>query len=138
MAVPIEEVLNVLRERGVDPAEQSEHTETPELPGIGEVEETETIYATSIDEVFREDGDVFNSDDGRLGHWWREVADIIVTQQGISDLRDIRREPPEPHCAWYCPIHFFGHGWGNYIREECILSTAADIARAVSSDRLIS
>jgi hypothetical protein len=28
MAVPIEEVLNVLRERGIDPAEQSERTET--------------------------------------------------------------------------------------------------------------
>lgn len=39
-----------------------------------------------------------------------------------------RKEPPEPHCAWYCPIHFFGHGWGIYIRESCILDIARDIS----------
>ena len=29
------------------------------------------------------------------------------------------------------PIYFFGHGWGIYIRESCILSHAIDIARFV-------
>ena len=40
-------------------------------------------------------------------------------------------EPPEPHCAWYSPIHFFGHGWGIYIRERCVLDVAADVAAFV-------
>lgn len=42
-----------------------------------------------------------------------------------------RRPPPEPHSAWYCPVHFFGHRWGIDIREECILSLATDIASFV-------
>jgi hypothetical protein len=69
-----------------------------------------------------------------LEQCWRGLEGIITgnLQSGLNDLRPIRTEPPEPHCAWYCPIHFFGHGWGIYIRESCILSTAMDIARAAS------
>jgi hypothetical protein len=43
-----------------------------------------------------------------------------------------RFEPPEPYCAWYCPIHFFGYGWGIYIREGCVLAYALDIAAFVN------
>jgi hypothetical protein len=132
MAVQTHEILDVLRERGIEPAEEIEGVV---LPDIGEIQEGEAIYATSIDEVFREDeGDIFSPEDGRLEQWWRGLEGIITgnLQSGLNDLRPIRTEPPEPHCAWYCPIHFFGHGWGIYIRESCILSTAMDIARAVS------
>jgi hypothetical protein len=40
--------------------------------------------------------------------------------------------PPEPDCAWYCPIHFCGYGWGIYIRESCIFSLAIHIAAFVN------
>jgi hypothetical protein len=64
----------------------------------------------SIDEVFSEDdGDIFGPEDGRLEHWWREIEGIVSGSDEIHDLRSIRREPLEPSCAWYCPIHFFGH-----------------------------
>ena len=43
-----------------------------------------------------------------------------------------RKTPPEPHCAWYYPIHYFGNSWGIYIREECILSIAIQIACCVN------
>ena len=31
-------------------------------------------------------------------------------------------------CAWYQPIHYFGYSWGIYIREECIINQAIEIA----------
>ena len=135
MALQTDAIIDVLRERGINP----EESEPVELPDIGEAEEGEAIYATSIDEVFGgedifhpEDGRLWE-EDGRLWEWWREIEEIITgsAQSGIHDLRSIRGDPPEPHCAWYCPIHFFGHAWGIYIRESCILSSAKDIARAV-------
>ena len=49
MAMPIGDILDVLRERGIEPDEEPEAVD---LPGIGQVEEGETIYSTSVAEVF--------------------------------------------------------------------------------------
>lgn len=113
-----------------------------DLPGVGEIAEGETVYATSVDEVLSWDDetpagpDILDSDDPRLREWWKEIEPIIEVQNdGLSAQSQRRRtcpEPPEPHCAWYCPIHFFGYGWGIYIRESCILSHAVDIASFVN------
>ncbi len=32
-------------------------------------------------------------------------------------------------CAWYQPVHFFGHDWGIFIQERCVLRMASWIAR---------
>jgi hypothetical protein len=136
MPPTIHEILGVLKERDIEP-----NQEGAQLPDVGEFDEGEAIYATSLDEVFRtDDGDIITLQEGRLDEWWREIEDIISRYQesGLQDYRPIRKEPPEPHCAWYCPIHFFGHAWGIYIRESCILSTAVDIARAVPWRRVSS
>jgi hypothetical protein len=71
--------------------------------------------------------------DDRLHDWWREIERRIGPegQSGQFPRPQPRNEPPEPHCAWYCPIHFFGHSWGIYIRESCILSCATEIASFV-------
>ena len=58
--------------------------------------------------------------------------DPLRTYNVRRRLQEQGGEPPEPHCAWYCPIHFFGHGWGIYIRESCILSHTKDIASFVN------
>jgi predicted RNA binding protein YcfA (HicA-like mRNA interferase family) len=34
-------------------------------------------------------------------------------------------------CAWYQPMHFFGHDWGIFIRQDCAWRTALMIARFV-------
>jgi predicted RNA binding protein YcfA (HicA-like mRNA interferase family) len=137
MALIIDEILDVLRARGIEPGDEIEGTD---LPGIGAVEEGETIYSSSITEIFpKEDSespeslDIFHDD--RLNDWWREIEQIIETKGSHRTFEGPDsgqyREPPEPHCAWYCPIHFFGHSWGIYIRESCILSSAKEIARFV-------
>ena len=75
-------------------------------------------------------------DDPRIREWWEALRPIVDTPEGAQAHRVARRlegqwQPPEPYCAWYCPIHFFGHGWGIYIRERCVLSVAQDIAAFV-------
>src|SRR5262245_56768909 len=133
MTLATDQILDVLKERGVEPTDE---TEDVDLPDVGEIEEGEAIYSTSIAEVF-EGGDeessdpVCDLDDGRLHEWWGEIERVIrsggLERQFPSAPAKPREEPPEPNCAWYCPIHFCGHGWGIYIRESCILSCASEI-----------
>ena len=140
MTISIYDVLDVLRARGILPLED----DWPEadLPGIGEIGENEAIYATSIAEVLPQDEEpldspgIFDLDEPRMREWWEQIQGVIDEPNGEPARRSRdrireRSEPPETHCAWYCPIHFFGHGWGIYIRENCILSTAIDIAAFV-------
>jgi predicted RNA binding protein YcfA (HicA-like mRNA interferase family) len=114
----------------------------PSLPGVGEIEVGEDIYSTSIDEIFRDDGGGAETadlrGDPRLREWWEQVGSIIGSQ-GTGNARIVARrlegspfEPPEPLCAWYSPIHFFGHGWGIYIRESCVFNIALDIAACIN------
>jgi hypothetical protein len=132
MAGSISDILNVLSAYDIWPPAES-YDDDLELPGIGEIEEGETVYATSLDEVLAGDGPfVLGTDDPRLREWWEQIESIIAGRESRGSPGErLRPEPPEPHCAWYCPIHFFGHGWGIYIRESCILSHAIDIARFV-------
>ncbi len=138
MATSTDQILDVLRAHGIHP--QDDDFAEIELPGIGEIEEGEGVYSTSINEVFGRGDDLEASfpdwpflDDERIREWQGELEEIMGGANQVFPIaREPRRpEPPEPHCAWYCPIHFFGHGWGIYIRESCILSHALDIATFV-------
>lgn len=141
MPISVSNILDVLGAHGIRPLEDD--GENVELPGIGQIEEGETVYSTSISEVFGADGedmldrpDILDIDDPRVREWSEKIGRIIDDRSEAIGRRvasRVRRQevPPEPHCAWYCPIHFFGHGWGIYIREGCILSHAIEIATFV-------
>lgn len=142
MPISVSSVLDVLAAHDINPLDDDRSD--MDLPGIGQIDEGESIYSTSLNEVFGGNGetgkdgpDVTDSDDPRLREWWEEIERIIEDRSYANERRferrhsEIQRAPPEPHCAWYCPIHFFGHGWGIYIREECILSCASNIAAYV-------
>ena len=113
-----------------------------DFPEVGQIGGGETVYSTSIREVLGrgrkadEIIDVLHTDEARLREWWNEIQQIIERQQGRLPLWERRgrqcENPPEPNCAWYCPIHFFGHGWGIYIRESCLLSQAIEVATFVN------
>lgn len=149
MSQTLENALSVLRAHDIDPYESEE--DVADLPGVGTIEEGETVYATSLDDIFRDEPTETseglapewewwepNRDDERLSEWWREIWEIIRASEGQDGPLFSRRrrqretyEAPEPLCAWYCPIHLFGHGWGIYIRERCIFHVALDIAAHV-------
>lgn len=128
----INDILGVMREYGIRPEDPG----GVDLPEIGRIDDAETTYSTSIEEVFAEGylGEELASDfdDARLEHWRHEIEQIAEARRGPNQIRSQpaqhATEPPEPYCAWYCPIHFFGKSWGIYIREHCILLQATEIA----------
>ena len=97
-----------------------------------------TEILRAVDEV-NEDS-IPDKDDPRIREWLNKIEEILVDDAGRGryerriklESRGGERDTPEPHCAWYCPIHFFSHGWGIYIRETCILAQALDIALYVN------
>jgi predicted RNA binding protein YcfA (HicA-like mRNA interferase family) len=146
MPVSTNEILEILHAHGITPDEPPKDAEIsipyePEFPEIGEIGEGETVYTTSLDNVLGDDdpGDngILTRDDPRIREWWRQIHQIMQDEQArkahqvARTLKGQTAEPPEPHCAWYCPIHFFGHGWGIYIREQCVLAFAVEIASFV-------
>lgn len=130
----IYDVLDVLREYGIEPDEdagadvQTVADMPPDMPEVGTIESGETIYATSLDSV--RDAEIELPEDRSLEDFWGLLEQIIAGRENVPWTEF--GEAFEPLCAWYCPIHYFGHGWGIYIREKCILGTALDVARHVN------
>jgi predicted RNA binding protein YcfA (HicA-like mRNA interferase family) len=85
------------------------------------------------------DWDVFG-DDWQYG---QEVAPDHDAEEFVSRVRDaLEGERPSENegpdiaerlgwdtCAWYQPMHFFGHDWGIFIRRDCIRENAIQVAR---------
>src|SRR5262245_21973830 len=101
--VPISDVLDTLRVYGIAPLDWPER----DLPGIGEIEENETIYGTSIAEVFPQDeetsdgpGNIVDADDPRIREWWEQFQRIIdAPNEEFVHARERRIEigrPAEP------------------------------------------
>jgi hypothetical protein len=72
---------------------------------------------------------------------WKEEIDTIVRGEPrgskvASESDETNQAEEEPYSAWYQPVHFYGHRWGVYIREEALLSLSKDIARCVDPDYL--
>jgi hypothetical protein len=137
------DILNILADYHIHPG--IDDAAELELPGIGAIEEGETVYSTPIDGILRDSDDAgplaasLDMTDDRVKQWYDQLTWILERGPHAGDVWLMERkiysgtpEPPEPHCAWYCPIHFFGHGWGIYVREECILSHALYVAARVS------
>ena len=110
MPIAVDDILDILREYGIDLEDLFADID---LPGIGELEEGETIYSTSIEEVFAEEtGRILpDIEDERLSKWRYELERIAASDDGpewrqFGERRGIS-DPPEPYCAWYCPLHFF-------------------------------
>ena len=139
MALSNSAILDILAKYDIHPYEDSAKDVEP--PGIGEIHDGESVYSTSLDEVFGDGIDLEIGDgdsdlkDPRLQEMWERIKrlfqEFTVGRPSGGRRRDTRAAPPEPGCAWYCPIHFFGYDWGIYIRESCILSHAVDIASFV-------
>lgn len=137
-----EAALAVLQAHGIEPPELG-----LDMPGIGRLGPNEVAVPVTLDDVFgqgdipveeEEDRDI----DDRIRGWIKEMRSIIERGEGGEgqarfDHHYLQRvEPPDPTCAWYQPMHFFGRNWGIYIREECILHEAAAVARYVDPAEL--
>jgi hypothetical protein len=80
---------------------------------------------------------------GRDGNEWDLYGDDSewnpeFSEEWLQQIDDaFGKGPPESRegwsnwdvCAWYQPVHFFGHDWGIFIREDCARRLAVWIAR---------
>ncbi|WP_200342369.1 type II toxin-antitoxin system HicA family toxin [Rhodovibrio sodomensis] len=147
MTLPTKEIIHILKSHNINPTNYLADTQTEEidLPDIGHIGDNETVYATSIESIFGFvpdddfEGFPIDLDDPRIQEWWAQVQEIMYGRNkniptGIFQIS--RQEAPGPHCAWYCPIHFFGYDWGIYIRESCVLDYALGVASYVNWSRV--
>jgi predicted RNA binding protein YcfA (HicA-like mRNA interferase family) len=91
-------------------------------------------------------GDTGQNDWDVFGDEWQfgeEVAQDNDTAEFVSRIRDaLEGQRPSDNegpgiaerlgwdaCAWYQPIHFFGHDWGIFVRRDCIRENALLVAR---------
>lgn len=149
MTLPTSKIIEILQAYGEDCLAGFDIPEKveQEFPEIGDLKEGETAYTTSLTKIFhdadgaKEDG-ILDHENPRLRGWMHKIEEILEDEAGRYSGRHMlessgkERKSPDPHCAWYCPIHFFRHGWGIYIREQCILDLALDIALYVNWRRV--
>jgi hypothetical protein len=50
---------------------------------------------------------------------------LAARQERPEKFRDSPIESPWHSCAWYSPIHYYGTGWGIYVRQNCLFELAA-------------
>lgn len=143
MPLDIEKVLNTLERYGIRPSAEIQSLEGfEETPEIGSISEDESVYSTSIEDFLSREGDerlIYPFDSSESGpriREWQEQIKRALEGQPILPGKGVASEEPEPHCAWYSPIHYFGYGWGIYIREECVLRAAINIASFVNPAKL--
>ena len=117
MAISTAQILDVLQQYGIRPLED-DYAEI-DLPGIGEIGSNETVYTTSLDNVFGRgvhQGEIRISEteieEPRIREWRQALMEIIGSAEWPALHPARPPQPPEPHCAWYCPIHFYGYDWG--------------------------
>ena len=128
MSISTTDIVEILDKRGVFKNQE------PQLPGIGEVTEEEIIYETPLDDIFG-DGELSINDNPQLEGLLGDIENC--TEETWENRKSIIKQPSDDKegeetlrlaCAWYCPIHYYGHGWGIYIRQNCIVSQMYSIS----------
>ena len=60
-----------------------------------------------------------------------ELGNVLGNRTPDRQLQSPGQQPKWDICAWYQPIHFFGHDWGIFIKEDCVKRAAFAIARYI-------
>ena len=116
MAGSISDILNVLNAYDIWPPAES-YDDDLELPGIGEIEEGETVYATSLDEVLAGDGPfVLDTDDPRLREWWEQI-ELIIAGRDRAVLRASGCVQSHLNRIVHGTAHLFLRSWLGYLHS---------------------
>lgn len=129
-------ILDILAEHGIEPFGSDPRAEEV----TGEIGENEDVLEITVEDILGEKPET-NSDFDEEFDPFEALDDYLREMRGVSDIsfpgnpndRPSHsypdKQPPEPFCAWYCPVHYFGPDWGIYIREDCTIRQAYEIAR---------
>ena len=139
MPASTQQILDILAEHEIEPL----GSDPREIEITGEIGENEEVFEISVEDILGEMpesnpdfGELFEDFDPleALDDYLREMRGGDETSALRSPLDRSKRSypvtnPPEPFCAWYCPVHYFGADWGIYIREDCTIRQAYEIAK---------
>jgi predicted RNA binding protein YcfA (HicA-like mRNA interferase family) len=137
MSLTITQVLATLKIYDIRPDESLELSDI-NLPAIGQVKESEIYYPMSLDDILDDNFSMEEALNGNvkgiISDWANEIENLTSSKESQITERVIKKLDSPPRltstkiCAWYRPIHYFGSGWGIYIRESCILDMAKELA----------
>lgn len=128
-----QQILDLLAEHGIEPS----GSDPREVEVTSEVDENEDVFEISVDEILSAGQETASDEQSTdfdpveaLGEYLRarRPPDWHEAQLNRSYLVEVE-DAPEPFCAWYCPVHYFGPDWGIYIREDCTIRQAYEIAK---------
>lgn len=144
MAASTRAILTILAEHAIEPV----GSDPRDADITGEISDNEEIFEIGVEDILgeRPESDVDDQSEEidpleSLNQYLFEMRGDDETGEPGSVIDRAKRSypvdnPPEPHCAWYCPVHYFGADWGIYIREECTIRQAYAIAKHVPGGRL--
>jgi predicted RNA binding protein YcfA (HicA-like mRNA interferase family) len=139
MPASTQQILDILAEHEIEPL----GSDPREIEITGEIGENEEVFEISVEDILGEMPEP-NPDFGELSEDFdplEALDDYLREMRGGDETGALRSpldrskrsypvaNPPEPFCAWYCPVHYFGADWGIYIREDCTIRQAYEIAR---------
>lgn len=141
MPASTKEILRVLAEHEIEPL----GSDPREIETTDEIGENEDVFEISVDEIL---GEIIEKDpdfDDLFGDFdpIEALDNYLIEMRGRDETSVMRSlidrskrsypvtNPPEPFCAWYCPVHYFGADWGIYIREDCAIRQAYEIAKGL-------
>lgn len=92
------------------------------------------VHSVDWDRLFQDDKQQAGAlvDDPNDGPWRGVPPDIVERfSASIAEIAPVRQPSTGQnrcdHCAWYQPVHYHGHDWGIFIREEQLLQKAMEI-----------
>jgi predicted RNA binding protein YcfA (HicA-like mRNA interferase family) len=141
MPASTQQILDVLAEHEIEPL----GGDPREIEITGEIGENEEVFEISVDDILGKTPG-YSPDFDELSERFdplEALDEYLREMRGGDEISALRRlndrskrsypvtNPPEPFCAWYCPVHYFGADWGIYIREDCAIRQAYEIAKHV-------
>lgn len=139
MPASTNQILDILAEHGIEPFGSDPRAEEV----TGEIGENEDVFEITVEDILGEKPETNSDFDDEFEEFdpFEALDDYLREMRGGSKIsfpgntndppsRSYpEQQPPEPFCAWYCPVHYFGPDWGIYIREDCTIRQAYEIAR---------
>jgi hypothetical protein len=103
-------------------------------------DDDQEVYQIDWDMLFpprrRGDGDFPHGDNWSIQPTQDELGALenaLGAGQPDRQATSAEQQPQWDVCAWYQPVHFHGHSWGIFIKEDCVKRAAFMIARFVPS-----
>ena len=101
-------------------------------PRVGEISADEEIVEVDWDAVKAPESNLLQQSDFTVDEL--SIDGLLILEElgrvrngDTGGLEGRAIENPWETCAWYSPIHYFGHNWGIYIKQECLEQIASEI-----------